>query len=133
MGLRVSPRVDLREVSRLDPHSFPFQQPEHARLARFRPLVLAVRAVQAIVGLVRGRFLVCGDVALVIAQDDLVVAVADQVVGHDRNLAAAAGSIDDVRRDGVAAGVAAEALHDLEALAYRGPEMAGALDQVALV
>jgi hypothetical protein len=77
--------------------------------------------------------LVGGDVALEVAQDDLVVRVADQVVGHDRDLAAAAGGVHDVLRHGIAGGVAAQALHDLDALADRRAEVAGAFDQVALV
>ena len=62
-----------------------------------------------------------------------MIRVADQVIRHDRDLAAAAGRIDHERRDGVARGVPAEAFHDLEALADRRPEVAGALDEVALV
>ena len=95
--------------------------------------VLARLARRAVVLLVLERLLVGRDVALVVAQHDLVIRVADQVVGHDRDLAAAAGRVDHVGRDGVAARVAAQALHDLEALADRRAEVPAALDQVALV
>ena len=43
------------------------------------------------------------------------------------------GRVDDVGRDRVAGRVAAQPLHDLEALADRRPEVPGSLDQVALV
>ena len=127
------PRVWVLEALGLDPHPLALEQPEDAGLARLRPLVLAVLAGRLVVLLVGLGLLVGGDVALVVAQHDLVVAVRDQVVGHDRDLAAAAGRIDDEGRDRVARGVAAQALHDLEALADRRPEVAGPLDQVALV
>ena len=84
-------------------------------------------------GLVVLGLFVRGDVALVVAQHDLVVRVADEVVGHDRDLAAAAGSIHHVRRHRIAGSVAAQPFHDLDPLADRGAEMARALDQVALV
>ena len=133
VGLGVAAGVDLAEALRLDPHPLALEQAEDARLAGLGALVLAVGAGRPIVLLVGRRLLVGRDVALVVAQDDLVVRVADQVVGHHRDLAAAAGRVDHVGRDRIAAGVAAQALHDLEALADGRPEMAGALDQVALV
>ena len=89
--------------------------------------------LRLVVRRVLGRLLVGRDVALVVAEHDLVVRVADEVVRHDRDLAAATGRVDDELRDRVARRVAAQALDDLEALADRRPEVAGALDQVALV
>ena len=62
-----------------------------------------------------------------------MVGVAHDVVRHDRDLAAAAGCINDELRHRVPGGVTAEALDDLQALADRRPEVPGALDQVALV
>ena len=117
MRFGVAAAVDLVEPLGLDPHPLALEQAEHARLPGLRALVLAVGARHRVVLLVRLRLLVGGDVALVVAQDDLVVRVADQVVGHDRDLAAATGRIDDVGRDRIARGVAAQALHDLDALA----------------
>ena len=55
------------------------------------------------------------------------------VVGRHGDLAAAAGGVDDVLVHGVAGGVAAQPLHDLDALGNRGAEVPGALHQVALV
>ena len=62
-----------------------------------------------------------------------MVRVGHQVVGHDGDLPAAARRVDDVLRYRVAGGVAAKALHDLQALADRRPEMTRTLHEVALV
>ncbi len=80
-----------------------------------------------------GGFGVRGDVALEVAQDELLGAVRQHVVGRDRDLAAAAGGVHDVGGHAVAAGVAAQALHDLQALANGGAQVAGAVHEVALV
>jgi hypothetical protein len=133
MLLRRAARVDLLEAGGLDPHPLPVQQPGDPLLARLRAGVLAVRAVRAVVGRVLGRLLVRGDVALVVAEDDLVVGVRDEVVRHDRDLPAAARASMTYVGHGVAGRVAAQALDDLEALADRRPEVADALDEVALV
>ncbi|OQA40918.1 MAG: hypothetical protein BWY52_02744 [Chloroflexi bacterium ADurb.Bin325] len=79
------------------------------------------------------RLVVGGDEPLEVAQDDLAGRLADEVLRHDRDLAAPAGRIHHVGRDGIAGGVAAQPLDDLDALADRRAEMARARHQVALV
>ncbi len=133
MGLGSAAQVSLLEAFGLDPHLIAVEQAFDAALARFRPGVLAVPALRLVVRRVLDGLLVGRDVALEVAQDHLVVRVAEQVVGHDRDLAAAARGVDHVCRHRVAAGVATQALHDLHALADGRPEMARTLDQVALV
>ena len=133
MGLLVAAGVRLDEAGGLDPHPLPVEEPRDALLPRLGARVLAPPAGRPIVRRVRRRLLVRGDVPLVVAEHDLVVRVRDEVVRHDRDLPAAAGRIHDVLGDGVAGGVAAEPLHDLETLADRRPEVPGALDEVALV
>src|SRR5665811_1353812 len=131
--LHVAAGVGLLEVAWLDPHPLALEQAEDAGLAGLGPLVLAVAAPDLVVRGIRLGLLVGRDVALVVPQDHLVVRIADEVVRHDRDLAAATGRIDDEGRDRVARGMAAEALHDLEALADRRSEVARSLDEVALV
>src|SRR4051812_20790156 len=125
--------MDLLETAWLDPHPLALEQPEDTGLAGLRTLVLAVGTGVLVVLLVRLGLLVGRDVALVVAEHDLVVAVRDQVVRHDRDLAAAPGRVDDVGRDGVARGVTTETFDDLETLADGRPEVTRALDEVALV
>ena len=62
------------EALRLDPHPLALEQAEDAGLAGLRPLVLAVLAGRLVVLLVGLGLLVGRDVALVVAQHDLVVA-----------------------------------------------------------
>ena len=133
MPLGVATRVDLVEVTRLDPHPLALEQPEDAGLPRLGPFVPAVATGERVVLLVRLGLLVGGDVSLVVPQHDLVVRVADQVIRHHRDLAAAAGCVDDVCRHRIARRVAPQALHDLEALAHRRPEVPRSLDEIALV
>ena len=97
-------------------------------MVRHRPLGAGDGVAGIVVGLIVG-----GDEALEVAQHHLAGRLADQVLRHDRDLAAAAGRVDHVGRDGIAAGVAAQPLDDLDALADRGAEMPGALHQIALV
>ena len=66
------------------------EQPVDAALTGLGPLVLAVAAGAGIVPLVGLGLLVRRDVPLVVAQHDLVVGVADEVVGHDEGVSAAA-------------------------------------------
>jgi hypothetical protein len=80
-----------------------------------------------------GGFGVFEDFAFVVADDDAVVIAAEDVFGADGDFAAAAGCIDDVLGDGVAGGMAAEFIHDLEALSDAGAEVGGAGDQIALI
>src|SRR5450759_967713 len=133
MGGLVAATMRLFEVGRLDPEPIALEQAAHAGLARFRAWMLAVLAVHLVVRLVMLRLLVGGDVALVVAEHDLVVRVADQVVRPHRDLAAAAGRVGRIGWNRVAGGVRAQPLHDLEALADRSAEVARALNQVALV
>lgn len=99
----------------LDEHGFAIQQAADAGLTRFNPLVLAVAAGFGVMRFVILRFLIGGDITLVVAQDDLVIGGADVVVGHDGDLAAAAGSIHAEGGHGVAGGVSAQAFDDLDA------------------
>src|SRR5205814_7167523 len=133
VGRGVAAGVDVLETLRLDPHPLALQESQDAGLPRLRALALAVRAGRLVVALVARRLLVGRDVALVVAQDHLVIRVADQVVRHHRDLAAPTRRVDHICRDRVARRVAAQALHDLEALADGRPEVPGALDEVALV
>ncbi len=121
------------EPFRLDGHALPFQQAQDARLPRLRPPVDERFLVLDLVRVVVQRLGIGGDEPLEVAQHDLAGGLADHVVGHDRNLAAAARRVDDVLGHGVARGVAAQPLDDLDALADRRPQMAGAFHQVALV
>ena len=86
--------------------------------------------------LARGRGRVFGLVPdqhpLVVAQDRRTVGHAHEVVGHERNLAAAVRAIDDVGRDGDAGHVPAQALHDLHALPDARAEVARAGHRVAV-
>ena len=77
------------------------------------------------------RLRIGGDDALEVAQDDLARCLGDEVVGHDRGLAAAAGRVDHERGNAVAGGMAAQGLHDLDALGDRGAEVAQAEGRVA--
>ena len=63
----------------------------------------------------------------------MLVVVFHDVLWIDRDFSAAARGIDDELRDGVAGGVAAETLDDVDAFLDAGAEVAGALDEVALV
>ena len=122
--LVVAAGVGLDEPGRLDPHPLPVEQARDPFLAGLGPRVLAPAAGRRVVGRVRRRLLVGRDVALVVAEHHLVVGVRDQVVRHHRDLPAAAGRVDDVLRDRVPGGVAAQALDDLEALPDGRPEVA---------
>src|SRR5690606_30355924 len=79
------------------------------------------------------RFGVFEDLSFVVADNDAIGVVAENVFGADRHFAAAAGSVDDVGGDGVAAGVSAELFHDVESFSHAGAEVSGPGDQVALV
>src|ERR1051326_3919128 len=66
--------------------------------------------------------LVLEDLALEVPNDDTVGIAAQDVWRVDRHLAAAAGRVDHVLRNAVAGGVAAQGLHDLEALPDGGAQ-----------
>ena len=74
-----------------------------------------------------------GDDALVVAQDDLLGGLGDDVLGHDRGLAAAARGVHHEGGHAEAGGVAAQAFDDLDALADGGAEVLQAHGQVALI
>jgi hypothetical protein len=74
----------------------------------FWTFVLTVRTGGRIVRCIFGRLLVGCDVAFVVAQNDLVVRGADLVIGHNGNLAAAAGRVHNKLRNRIARGVAAQ-------------------------
>ena len=61
--------------------------------------------------------------AFVVSQDDFLLIARDHVVGIEGNLAAAAGSIEDVLRKGVASGVAAKAFDEVETSLDRGAQV----------
>src|SRR5262249_37842503 len=76
--------------------------------------------------------LVADDLAFEVTQDDRVVARGDQVVRHDRDLAAAVRAVHHVRRDTEARHMAAETLHDLDPLPHRRAEVARPDDRIAV-
>ena len=59
--------------------------------------------------------------------------VAEDVIWVHGHLAAAAGGIDHILRHGVAGGVAAQLLHDLQPAPHAGAQMRTAVDEVALI
>src|SRR4051794_24879153 len=67
-----------------------------------------------------------------VAEDPLLAVAADQVIGQERDFAAAARSVDHELRNSHAARPAAKVLDDLDALFDRGAEVADALRHVAL-
>ena len=69
----------------------------------------------------------------VVAQGHAAIVMVDNIVRINRDLTATARTIDNVLRDSVAAGVAAEAFDDFNALGDTGAQMSGAFDEVALV
>lgn len=78
-------------------------------------LLLAGAVVALAVGVVLGLG-VGGDDALVVAQDDLLGGLGDDVLRHDRGLAAAARGVHHEGGHAEAGGVAAQAFDDLDAL-----------------
>ncbi len=90
----------------------------------------AARAVRA-VGFV--EIAVAVDLAGPVAQLPDVAVVADDGLGLDRDLAAAAGGVDDVGGHGVAGGVAAQLLHQLDPASHGGPQVPAAEHRIALV
>ena len=87
-----------------------------------RPLTPRVAVGLVVCGLVLG--LVADEHPFVVAQDHRVVGHRDEVVRHERNLAAAVRAIDHVGRDADAGHVAAKAFHDLHPLPHAGAEVA---------
>ncbi len=63
------------------------------------------------------------DFSFVIANDDFLVVVIEDITGINRYLAAAAGSVDDVLWDGVTGGVTAQAFNDLDPFRDRGAQV----------
>ncbi len=98
--------TQLVKALRLDEHLLAIQQGGDTLLTGLGTLLAMEPG--GFLGEVIGGLLVGGDIALEIAQDDLVVRHADQVVGHDGDLAAPAGSVDHVGGHGKAGGVAAQ-------------------------
>ena len=70
---------------------------------------------------------------LVITQERLAVVTIEDVVGVEGNLSSTAGSIDDILRYRITGGVTSKSFDDLETLFDRGPEVGGALDEIALI
>ena len=98
------------EALRLDGHLFAFQQSEHAVLAAFNARVLAVFTLCGIMRLVIQRLFIGADESLIIAQHDLVVGTAEEIVGHDRDLAAAPGRVHNKGWNRESAGMSAQSL-----------------------
>jgi hypothetical protein len=73
--------------------------------------------------LIAAGFGILEDFSFVIADDDFLVVVIQNVTGIDRHFAAAAGRVDDELRDGVTSGVAAQPFDDLDAFRDRGAQM----------
>ena len=94
------------------------------RLAAF----LAVAFVNIVLGLRVGR-----DNAFEVSENGLSRGLADDVIRHYGSLAAAAGSIHNEGGDAVAAGVAAQTFDYLDALAYRGAEVAESHGKVTYI
>jgi len=69
----------------------------------------------------------------VVAEEDALAVVRDDGDGIDGDFAAAARGVNDVLRDGVAGGVAAERFDDLDALANGGTKVMGTTNEVTLV
>ncbi len=129
--LEATPGAQLVEPFGFDEHLLAIQEGGETLLTRLRAL-LAVE-LGGFLGQVIRRLLVGGDKAFEVAQDDLVVRHADQVIGHDGDLAAPAGSVDHVGGHSVTGSVATQTLHDLDALGNRGAEVTGTVHQVTLV
>ena len=49
-----------------------------------------------------------------VAQEPVIVVAGDDVVGRERDLSAAAGAVDDIRRNGITGRVPSQLLHDLD-------------------
>ena len=56
-----------------DEHVFPVEQAGDASLTRFGTFVLTIGAGGRVVCRVLGRLLICGDIAFVVPQNDLVI------------------------------------------------------------
>src|SRR5262249_8309193 len=76
--------------------------------------------------------LVADQHALVIPQDDGVVGGGNEVVGHERDLAAAVRAVHDVGGNAQARHVTAQTFHDLQPLPDTSAEVAGPDDWVAV-
>ena len=94
---------------------------------RDQPAHGPVRAERAV------RIGIAVDAALEVAQQQIVAVAADDRIGHQRDLAAAARRVDRQSRHRIARGVAAQRRDDLEPLLDRRAEMRRAGDRVALI
>ena len=84
-------------------------------------MLLALLAM-ALFHIVRG-FGVSGDDAFEVTENHLIGTLGDDIVGHHRCLSAAAGGIDHESGHGVAGGVAAEVLDNLNTFGYGRTEV----------
>src|SRR5664280_444704 len=73
------------------------------------------------------------DDALVVSKHDAVGRHGENIIGADRDLATTMRRVDDELRNGEAARVTAQKLHDLDALVNRRTEVADTTGQIALV
>src|SRR5258707_186301 len=74
-------------------------------------------------GLIAAGFGIFEDFSFVITDDDFFVVVIENVAGIDRHFAAATGRVDDVLRDGVTGGMAAQSFDDLDPFRDRRAQM----------
>src|SRR5437763_1271706 len=70
------------------------------------------------------------DLALEIAQQQVVPVPAYDRIGSHQDLASAAGRVDHEHRRGVTGGVAAQRIDDFQSRLDRGAEMTGAFDRI---
>src|SRR5574341_2596728 len=125
--------MDFIEASRFDGHLFTVKQAGKSGLARFGALALAKFASPRIVRLIVSRLLVGSDVAFIVTDNDFMVRHAEQIVRHDRDLSASAGGIHNILWNGIAGGMSAQALDDLNALGDRRAEVPCAFDEITLI
>ena len=108
------------------------EQPAHATLRR-STIYQTCRACLRVVPRIILRLCIGADITLIISQHNLVCRLTDQVVRHHGNLAAAARRINDISWYGIAGGMAAQRLHNLDAGSHRRAEVPCALHQITLV
>ena len=133
MRFGVAARVHLGVALRLNPHLVTGEETEDALLSWLWSCTTAVNALRCVVSRVVLWLFVGADVALVVAQYHLVIAVRDQVVRHHRDLAAATRRVNHKRWHGIARSVSAQAFDDLEPLPNWGTEVARTFNKVALI
>src|SRR4029078_5611536 len=109
-------------------------QERYSRRADRRRVRCALACAHNPVGADRAvRIGIAVDLALEVLEDEIVALRSHDVIGKQRDLSAAARSIDHVGRHGVAGRMAAQSLHDLKAFVDARAEMRGARYWIALI